>query len=213
MPARVVPQQADHFPRDRRGIGEWDQDAAILRQQFRRVPIGRRNHCFARAKRVGQRARGDLRFVQVRRDIKVGGSDKLLQILKLHEIVVKDDVLLNLIFLGEHFETDAVGFAMLAQFVGMSGAQDDVNHFGKLGNDLRQCVEHVLDAFIRREQPESEQHHLAFHAELVLESRWDRQTPRPECRVRSDRSWPGRVINLLQHLPAALSHYHHARRK
>ena len=149
MPARVVPQQADHFPRDRRGVGEGNQDAAILRQQFRRVPVGRRNHRFARAKRVGQRARGDLRFVQVRRDIEVGGSDKLLQILQLDEIVVEDDVLLNLILLGKHFQAHAVGFAVLAQFVGMSGAQDDVNNFGKLRHDLRQSVQHVLDAFVR----------------------------------------------------------------
>src|SRR5579863_4935870 len=147
MPAGVVPQQANHFPRDSRSVAEWNQDAAILGQQLRGVPVGRGNYRFARAKGIGQRAGSDLSFVQVRRYVKVGGSDELLQILKLHEIVVEDDVLLDFVLLSQHFQADAVGFAMLTQFVRMRGAQDNVNHLRELRQNLWQSVEHVLDAF------------------------------------------------------------------
>ena len=135
MPARVVPQQADHFARDGRRVAERHQHTAVVRQQFRGVPVGRGNHRFARAKRVGQRARRDLRFVQVRRDVKVRRADELLQIFKVHELVVEDDVLLDLVLLGEHFEAQPVGFAVLAQFVRMGGAQDDINDVGKLRHE------------------------------------------------------------------------------
>ena len=105
-------------------------------KQFRGVPIRRGNHCFARAKGVGQRARRDLRFVEVGRYVKVRGADELLQILKIHEIVVEDDVLLDFVLLGEHFQAHPVGFPMLAQFVRMGGAQDDVNHVRELHQNL-----------------------------------------------------------------------------
>jgi hypothetical protein len=42
-------------------------------------------------------------------------------------LVVEDDVLLYLVPFGEDLEAEPVGFAMLAQFVRMSGAEDDVS--------------------------------------------------------------------------------------
>ena len=96
------------------------------------MPVGRGNHRLAGAKRIGQGARGDLRFVQVRGDVKVGGADELLQIFKIDEAIVEDDVLLDLVFLGEDFQAESIGFAMLPQFIGMGGAQDNVNNLGKL---------------------------------------------------------------------------------
>ncbi len=96
------------------------------------MPVRRGNNRLTGAKRIGQRARGDLRFVQVRSDIKVGGADELLQIFKIDELIVKDDVLFQFVFFGEHFQAEPIGFAMLEQFIRMGGAQDNVNNIGKL---------------------------------------------------------------------------------
>src|SRR5580658_3667605 len=41
MAARIVPQQANDFTGNSRGISEGNQDAAIVSQQFGRVPIWR----------------------------------------------------------------------------------------------------------------------------------------------------------------------------
>ena len=49
MPARVVPQQANHLARYGLRIAERHQHAAVVRQQFRGVPVGRRNYRFAGA--------------------------------------------------------------------------------------------------------------------------------------------------------------------
>ena len=102
---------------------------------------------------------------------------------------------------------------MLAQFVGMGGAQDNVNHLGELGHDLRQSVQHVLDALVGRKQAEGEQHHLAFHAELVLKvGRIDEPHVGNAMRDQIDLGrW--RVVDVLQHLPAALGHDNQARRE
>ena len=102
------------------------------------------------------------------REVKVGRADELLEFFEFDEAVVEDDVLLDLVLLGQPFQAEPVGFALLAHQVGMGGAQHDVNHVGKLRQDLRQRLEHVLDSLVRREQAEGEQHHPAFHAELVL---------------------------------------------
>src|SRR5580704_9459216 len=96
------------------------------------MPVWRGNHCFASAERISQCSGGDLFFVEIGRYVQVGGADELLQILKLHEIVVENDVFLDFVLLGEHFQAYAVGFAMLAEFIRMGGAQDDVNNLGKL---------------------------------------------------------------------------------
>ena len=169
VPAGVVAQQPDHFARYGRSVAERHQHAAVFRQQFRGVPVRCGHHRFAGAKRVGQRARRDLRFVQVRRDVKVRRADELLEVLKIHELVVEDDVLVDFVLLGENLEAEPVSFAVLPQFVGMGGAEDDINNLGKLRQNLRQGIEHVLDALVRRKQAEREQHHPSFHPELVLE--------------------------------------------
>src|SRR6266511_3186171 len=123
MPASVVAQQADHLSRDGLGVAE----------------------------RVGQGTRRDLRFVEIWRYVKVRGADELLQSFKVHKLVVEDDVLLDLILLGKDFEAEPVSSTVLAQFVGMSGAQDNVNNVGKLLQNMRQSVKHIFDPFVRRE--------------------------------------------------------------
>ncbi len=41
---------------------------------------------------------------------------------------------------------------MLLQFVGMGGAQNNVNNLGKLRQNGRQSVEYVFDPLVLREQ-------------------------------------------------------------
>ena len=52
--------------------------------------------------------------VEVRRNVKVRSADELLQIFKVYEPVVEDDVLLEFVLFGKDFEAEPVGFAMLA---------------------------------------------------------------------------------------------------
>ena len=108
---------------NRLGVAERHQHAAPVGQQLGRVPVGSRDHGFARAKRVGQRARGDLRFVEIRRDVQVRRADELLELIEFHEPVVEDDVLLDFVPLGEAFESQTIGFALLAQLVRVRGAR------------------------------------------------------------------------------------------
>ena len=115
MPAGVVAQQADHFARDGRRVAERHQHPAIVRQQFRGVPVWRGDHGFAGAECVSQRARRDLRLIEVRRDVEVRRADELLEILQLDELVVEDDVLVDFVFLGENLEAEPVGFTVLPQ--------------------------------------------------------------------------------------------------
>ena len=148
-PADFVVQQADDFARDGLGIAKRHQHPAAFREQFRRVPVRRGNHHFARAKRISQRAGRGLRLVQIRREVQVRRADEFHQFVQFDEAVVKNDVFLDFPFFGQPFEAQPVGFALFAQQVGMGGAQYHVNHVGKLRQDLRQRVQHVLDALVR----------------------------------------------------------------
>ena len=95
----------------------------------------------------------------------------------------------------------------------MGGAQDDINNVGKLRQNVRQGVEHIFDPLVRRKQPEREQHHPAFHAELVLEmGRIDKTYIGNAMRDKIDFGWRC-LVNLLQHLSPTLSHDHESGRE
>ena len=71
---------------------------------------------------------------------------------------------------------------------------------------MREGIEHICNPLVRRKQPEREQHHFSFHAELVFEiGRIDKpyvgNAMRDEINLGR---W--RVVNLLQHLSSAFSH-------
>src|SRR5690242_7771143 len=168
------------------------------------MPVRCRDDRFACAKRVSKRAGSNLGFIQVRRYVKVGGSDELFQILELYEFVIEDDVLLDLVILGEHLETDAVRFPVLAQFVRMRGTQDDVNDIGKLVENLRQRLQNILDPLVRRKQTESEQHHLSFHVKLVFEIGGIDETYIGNAMGDKIDLRRRRLVDVLQHLSAAL---------
>ena len=66
-----------------------------------------------------------------------------------HEAIVEDDVLLDVFLFGKDFEATPVGFAVLAQFVGMGGAQNNINDIRELGQNVRQGVERIFDPLVR----------------------------------------------------------------
>src|SRR5580658_249550 len=109
------------------------------------MPIGSRDDGFSCAKRISQRSRCALGFVEIGSDVKVRRSDKLSEFLQLHKAVVENDVALQAVFPDDRFERMPVGFAPCAQLVGVSGTQQYVDDVGKLVNDIRESVEHVLN--------------------------------------------------------------------
>ncbi len=133
------------------------------------MPVGRGHHGVARAERIGQRARSDLRLGQIRREINVRRADEPHQFLQLDEAIEEHDVLLHAEIFGQPLQAQAVSLALVAQQIRMRLAQHDVNDVGKFADDVRQCAQRKLDALVRREQTEREQHLFARHAELVLE--------------------------------------------
>ena len=169
MAQRLVAQQFDHGARDGLGVAERHQFAALLGQQFRRVPVRRGHHRVAVAKRIGQRARSDLRLSQVGREINVRRADEPHQFLQLDEAIEEHDVLLHAEVFGQPLQAQAVSFTLVAQQIRMRLAQHDVNDVGKFPDDVRQRAQGILDALVRRQQTEREQHLLARHAELVFE--------------------------------------------
>ena len=64
------------------------------------MPVGRGDDRLPRAEGVSERAGGDLRFVQVRREIDIGGADEFLQLIDGGETVVENDLLGDAAFLG-----------------------------------------------------------------------------------------------------------------
>ena len=133
MPPRFIPQQTNHLAGNGRRITKRHQHPPLLGQQFSGVPVRGRDHGFARAKSISERAGGDLRFVEIRSDVEVRRADELFEFFEFDEAVVKDDVLMDFVLLGQSFETQPIGFALLAQLIWMRRPQDDVHHVGELG--------------------------------------------------------------------------------
>ena len=177
------------------------------------MPVGRGHHGVARAERIGQRARSDLRLGQIRREINIRRADEPHQFLQFDEAVEKNDVFLHAQVLREPFQAQAVSFAFVAQQIRMGLPQHDVNDVGKFADDVRQRAQREFDALVRREQAEGEQHLFAGHAEFILEiirvgKRHVGNAVRDEinfCRRR--------LINVAQKFPAAFAHHHQPGRK
>ena len=153
---------------DRLGIPERHEDAPAISQQFAGMPVGRRQHRLAAAEGIGQRARRDLVFVEVRRDVDVGGADESEQFRHVDEAVVKDHVLRHAEIVGQLLELFPVAFALLTQQMRVGGSQHHVACGGMLRYHGRQRPDHVLDALVGREQAECEEHVFACHAEAIL---------------------------------------------
>ena len=166
--AWLVLENPQHRRGDRLRVAEWHQLAAAVAQEFGGVPIRRRDHGLSRAEAVGESARGDLRFVQVGREVDVRRADELAQLRRLHIAVHEHDIFLHPEFAGEVLERMPVALAFASQEVRMRGAEDDVNHLGMLHGDARKGTDAVFDALAGREQAEGQQNRPPGHAELVL---------------------------------------------
>ncbi|QDV06244.1 hypothetical protein Poly30_17510 [Planctomycetes bacterium Poly30] len=86
------------------------------------------------------------------------------------EAVVEDHVGLDTKLATARLQHPSIRLALPLPLpdVGVSGAQDDVDRVREALDDGRQRVDHVLDAFVGREQPEGEDHPLTFHADARL---------------------------------------------
>ena len=203
-----IAQQAADLAADGAGVPKGHQNTAVLRQQFRGVPIRSRNHGLTRAKGVSQRARSDLRLVEVGRNVEVRRADEFLQLLEFYEAVVENDALLDLVLFGQDFQAETIGLAALRQLVGMRRAQDDINDVREFRQNLRESVQDMLNSLVGRKQPEGEQHRPSFHAKLVLviigiHKRDVGNAMRNEVDLGG-----GRPVNILQHLASAFGHGH-----
>ena len=150
------------------GIAKWHQNAAAVRQQFARVPIGRRNDRFPKPKAVGQGAGRHLRFVEIWRDVDVTHRDEVEQCRLIDEPVEKNDVLLDAERAHARHQTLAVSLAFAPNEVGMRRAQDDIYRIGTAFQDRRHGIDHDFDALVGREQTERQDNGSAAEAELGL---------------------------------------------
>jgi len=167
--AIVVGEEGDDLAGDGGGVGEGDEDAAVAGEEFGGVPVGGGDDGFAGAEGVGEGAGGDLGLVEVGGDVEVGGADELFEVFEVDEVVVEDDALVDVIGAGEEFEAEAVVFAVVAEFIGVSGAEDDIDDIGEGGLDGGEGVEDVRDALVGGEEAKGEEDDFAFDAELVFE--------------------------------------------
>ncbi len=168
VPPRLVPQQLADLTRQGTRVAEGDQHAAAVGQQLLGVPVRRRDHRLAAAERIRQRTRGDLRRVQVRRDVDVRHPDEFDQLVDVDEPVVEAHVRLDAQVLGQPLQADSVALPLLAEQVRVRRPQNDVEEVGEFLEDRRHRLEHVLDPLVRREQPERQGDELPLDPELIL---------------------------------------------
>ena len=167
--ARLVGQQPTDLASKRRGVGERHQHAAAVGEQLFGVPIRRRDHRFAAAERIGQRAGGDLCLVQIRRDVQVGRADELRQLAQLDEAVVEDDMLRDAQIAGQSLQAQPIGFALGSHEIRVRCPQHHVDEIGKLLEHGRHRPQCVLDSLVRREQAKRQRDLLPFDAKLAFE--------------------------------------------
>ncbi len=79
------------------------------------MPIGGGNHGFPRTENISQRAGCHLCFVEIRREINIGCTDELFQILEGYETVVENDVFLHASIRDETFEAQAIAIVLVRQ--------------------------------------------------------------------------------------------------
>jgi hypothetical protein len=126
---------------------------------------------------------------------------------------VEDHVLAHAEAVDEPHERMPIRLPVVPDKPRMGGADDEIDHIRVLRHDLRQGLDHVLDALPRREQPEREKHVGIGDSEAFLVG--------PRCgewrvgnAVRYDVDAVAcHTVNLLQEIAAAVRHHCHAGRK
>jgi len=84
-------------------------------------------------------------------------------------LVPKHDVIANADLLGLALEGRAIGLAVLPEDERVRRPDHEVDEIGTGSEGRRERADHGLDALVRSEQPERQQHAMTRHAELGLE--------------------------------------------
>ena len=211
--ARLIVEKRADFPSQGGRVTERHQHSPPVGQQLLGVPVRRGDDALAATKCIGQGPRGDLRGVEIRRDVDVGHADEFEQFVDLDEAVVEAYVGLDTQGLGQPLQADPVTLTLLSDQVGMGRPEHDVNEVGKFLEDRRHRAEHVLDPLVRGEQPERQRDVLALDPELVLvEGGIDERHVRNAVgnQVNLDL---GNVVGLLQEGAGPLGHHDHPGRQ
>ena len=97
---------------------------------------------------------------------------------------------------------------MPAEFIGVGGPEHDVHHIGKLRQNCRQGIEHILDALIGREQAEGEQNGAAFYLELIFEVGRIHESHIGNTMGDQIDLVHRSLVDIVQHLSSAIGHDH-----
>ena len=81
--------------------------------------------------------------------------------------------------LTSRFEHQTIRLSLVLDDVWMRGAEDDVHGVRVDGENRRQCIDDMLDAFVAGQQAERQNHGLAVDAQSVLARGIDRHVRNP----------------------------------
>ena len=132
------------------------------------MPIRSAHDGFACSKCISQRARGDLRRVQIRSEVNICRTNKLLQLFIINKMIVENNLLLHAQFAGKLLQLIAVLLTMRCHQIRMRRTQDDVHHLRMLSQDCGHRADYMFQTFIWRQKAESEQHRLAFNTKFIF---------------------------------------------
>jgi hypothetical protein len=162
--ADIVGQQAGNLGAHGCSIPEGNQNAASVTQQFLGMPVRRRYHGLSQTEAVGQCARCHLSFVEIGRHIDVTHRNEVQQCGLIHELVEKDNMILDAEFPYARSQTVAIGFAFILYEIRMGRAEYHINGVRADLDDSRHGVDHRLNALAGRQQTERQNDLLANEA-------------------------------------------------
>ena len=172
------------------------------------MPIGCGYHCFAHAKRIGERTGNNLRLVRVRSDINICHPDKLQQIFVGNKTIMKNDVLRNTEFCCAYVKVVSVILPLFCLEVRMGSADHHINNLRVGIHDLRKGVDDHLNALARRKQSKGQDDLLSGYAEPVLVGiGFDKRDVR-DAMVYEDDLLLRHLVDIAQEIDRALAHHH-----
>ncbi len=205
---RAVAQEQPECVRQRADVVERGQHPAAVSQQLLRVLIRRGDDRLPRRQGVGQGARDGLLGGSVRCHEDVAGQQPVHQIGLVDIGIDESDVVLEVELSDALLQHRPVGLAMPPANLGVRGADDDEGRLRHGRDDPGHGLDDQLEALVRAEQPEAEDHGPSGQVEPVLDpSRVDEG--QVGHAVRHDRdARHGDAVSLDHHLPTALREHH-----